>query len=447
LTLLYGFNPAQARRSFLRAAAEDPSLAIAWWGVAMSDGLNINSAFDPEGQRAGHAAIGKAQSLAKNATPAERALIAAAAKRFAYDRARDAGLSATAYRDAMNAAALAFPDDDDVQVLAVEAEMDVHPWSYFNDDGTPTPGTESAIARDETVLARDPAHIGANHFAIHLFEESKHPEDALPSADRLFADSFEPAAEHLAHMPAHTFMRVGRYDDAGLANARAIALYAIYLAGSPAEQGEYLEHDCTFGVIAFMMAGVSEDAERLAMTCAHSGFDSTKLVAIRFRHWDALASAGTLSPFLGGMLAVHQGRIAAAREDLVKLDLTGTIGRIESGLLSGAIERAKGDADGEIAALEHAVAAQDTFGYSEPPLFFFPVRESLGAAFFRAGRYPEAERTFLADLERNRENPRSLYGLRETLLREGRTRDAAAADARFATAWRKADVQLSMNDL
>jgi tetratricopeptide (TPR) repeat protein len=448
LTLLYAFNPDEARVAFGRAAAADPSFALAWWGVAMSHGPNINTSYDPAGQRAGHEAILRAQALEGRAPPVERALIEAAAKRFAFERAGEGDRSAQGYRDAMNAAAEAFPLDDDVQTLAAEAEMDVHPWSFFNADGTPTAGTPALIARLQTVLARDPGHIGANHFLIHAFEESGHPEEALPAARRLAAMHFEPAAEHLIHMPAHAFMRVGEYHEAGVANARAIDAYRTYQAGNPAGHTDYYGHDCIFGVDAFMMSGEYAPARALAALCRQSASGQTAIVDWRFRRWDALFEDATSNEFLAGMLAAHVGHVPAAQLHLKLIEKgSDTTATIEGGLLEAAIARTQGDTAAEIAALRRSEAAQDTFGYSEPPAFFMPVRESLGGALLRAGRAADAEATFRADLERNRENPRSLFGLAEALQRQGKTDESRAIRVRFATAWAHADTELDVKDL
>jgi tetratricopeptide (TPR) repeat protein len=448
LTLLYAFNPEEARVAFRRAGRADPKFALAWWGIAMTHGPNINLSYDSAEQSAGHAAILKARDLEGSATPVERALIEAAAARFAFERPGDADRSARAYRDAMAGAATAFPLDDDVQTLAEEAEMDVHPWSYFNRDGTATAGTPGLIARLQTVLARDPGHIGANHFLIHAFEESPHPEEALAAARRLAAMHFEPAAEHLIHMPAHTFMRVGAYHEAGDSNARAIDAYRAYLASGPAGHAEYYGHDCIFGVDAFMMSGEYGRARSLAGLCRQSADGQTALVDWRFRRWDALAADDTVNPFLRGMLALHGGRPAAAQTEVKTIaKVSDTTATIEAALLEGAIAGAHGDVPAQIAALRRAVAAQDTFGYSEPPVFFFPAREALGGALLRAGRDAEAEAVFQADLEADRENPRSLYGLAEALDGEGRTADAEAARARFERAWAHADSILNVKDL
>ncbi|GAC1406941.1 MAG: hypothetical protein NVSMB64_13200 [Candidatus Velthaea sp.] len=448
LTLLYGFNPEEARRAFERAARADPSLAMAWWGVANSYAPNINTSFDPANQRRGREAIARAKAHRDAATPADRALIDATASRFAYDGPKDEARSARAYRDAMFAVAKAFPSDDDVRAFAAEAEMDVHPWSYFTQDGKPTAGTNALIAQLHAVLERTPDHIGAEHFAIHAYEESMQPEEALAAARRLAARHFEPGAEHLTHMPAHTFMRVGAYHEAGEANARAIAAYLTYNANDPAGHGDYLGHDCAFGIEAFMMAGERGRARALMATCKSHAPDFAAAIDLRFADWQALANDAGSSDFAGGMLLAHDKRLALAEAHVRALRASSdTLSPIKAALLEARIARASGKPDAEIAALERAVKLEDGFGYAEPPTFFFPVRESLGAAFVRANRFADAERIFRAELARDRENPRALFGLAETLARNGRSDEARTMHERYERAWRQADVELDLNEL
>jgi Tfp pilus assembly protein PilF len=448
LTLLYAFNPEQARVSFEQALAADPHLALAWWGVAMSHGININTSFEASAQRQGRDAIAKARALESYATPVERALIEGAAQRFAYVRDADADRSARAYRDAMYATASDYPNDDDVAVLAAEAEMDVHPWSYFDEDGSATAGTSGIVSRLETVLARTPAHIGAEHLLIHALEESNDQGPALEAARRLAADRFEPAAEHLTHMPSHTFMRAGFYHEAGLANARAVDSYRVYLANAPAGHADYLGHDCVFGVDAFMLSGEYARARALALACNGGAGGLLAAVDLRFAHFDALAQDRDPGAFAAGMLAVHDGREAAAGAQLSALRVEkNDTGRIATALLEAALGALHGDRSAEIAALERAAAVQDREGYSEPPEFWMNANVPLGAADFRAGRFPAAERAFRTALEQERDDPRALFGLARTLEREGRADDARATDIRFRAAWRDADTDLDMNDL
>jgi len=437
LTLLYAFAPEAARASFARAASADPAFALAWWGVAMSHGPNINTNYEPAEQRAGHEAMLKARALATNASPVERALIDAAYRRFSFSGSNDGDRSARTYRDAMEAAATTYARDDDVQTLAAEAEMDVDP---------PT-GNADTIKHLQTVLARNTEHIGANHFLIHAFEDTPNASDAVPAARRLSALTFEPAAEHLAHMPAHAYMRAGLYHEAGVANERAIALVGAARAIDPNAPATYFDHDCDFGVKAFMMAGEYARARALTGPCAHNGHSLASTVDLRFHRWNELA-ADERGEVASGMLAVHQGNLPLAKTHLAALRKTqGGVAAVAAGVLNAAIARASGDPADEIRALEAAVAAQDALGYSEPPAFWYPVREALGGAYYRAGRFADAERTFRADLTHDARNPRAYFGLAETLEREQRPAAAAAMHAEFERAWQHADATLEINDL
>jgi tetratricopeptide (TPR) repeat protein len=449
LTLLYGFNPEESRRAFRRASELDPGLAMAYWGTAMSFGVNINTPYDPAAQRRGRDAIAAAREREATASAVERALIEAADKRYTVTAKGESDRSARAFRDAMQTAADAFPGDDDVLTIAAESAMDTRPWALWTDDGRPQPGTEQIIAQLQRVLARDPQHVGANHYLIHALEASPHPADALDAARRLAGDRFEPAAEHLIHMPAHIFMRTGEYDAAARSNERAVAAFHEYFAASH-EQGHesYYGHDCLFAVDAFMMAGEYAESKRAAANCQARAKLLAGYAAIRFRRWADLNPAAGVSSFTQGMAAAAAGRFDEALR--VARSLEGD--KADTALLGAHVVRAKvhsmrSERDGEIDELGKAVAIQDREGYGEPPDWFFPVRESLGGAYYRAGRFAEAERIFRNDLAHNPRNPRSLFGLARTLEREGRSDEVADAQRQFDIAWQRADARLTMEDL
>ncbi len=451
LTLLYAYNPEQARRSFENALALDPTLAIAWWGVAMTYGPNINTDYSAAGAKNGHDAIAKASALVANASPPEAALIAAASKRFAHDGPKDGDLSAAAYHEAMVAAAAHFPDDNDIQTLTAEAGMDQRPWGLYKDDGTPQPGTQDIVNRLQLVLARDPAHIGAEHFLIHAVEASTHPEIALDAARRLADDRFEPGAEHLIHMPAHTFERVGEYHEAGEANARAVDAFVAYLVSeSSSAHNGYLGHDCLFGVDAFMMSGEATRARTLAQTCAaHDvGPNLPRVVALRFHQWNTLTTQGT-GAFVTAMVEIHDHELAeaAAHGKELSAQTDSTTAQVAGAVIAASIARERGETQAAIGALTHAIALEDDSGYQEPPAFWYPVRETLGALELETSHAREAADIFRADLAKNPNNPRSLFGLATALDRIGDTAGAEDARKRFEIAWSHADVGLTVEDL
>lgn len=448
LTLLYAFNPGEARRAFERAAAADPQLAMAQWGIAMSYGVNINTSYDAATQRDGQAAIAKARALAAGASPAERALIEAARVRFSFTGKNDGDASARAYAAAMDTAVASLPDDDLV-TLDAEAAMDMRPWGYWSDDGKPNTGTLDIIRKLEGVLAHNPTHFGAEHLLLHAYEESPTPERALDAARGIAADTFEPAAEHLTHMPAHIFMRVGEYDAAGDSNRRALDMFETYVAGAhaPGHDG-YWGHDCLFGVDAYIMAGERANALAIAARCHNAANRYTGDVFLRFHDWPKLAPYVATSPFVLGMFAASKGDATGALAAAAQLDAQkDSVSTIAADVVRAMVHRERKESALEIAGLEKAMHEQDKLGYSEPPHFFFPVRESLGGAYFRAGRFADAEAIFRADLVRNPRNPRSLFGLANALRAQGRAADAAAADRDFKQAWSHADVVLTMDDL
>src|SRR5882724_8433345 len=219
MRLIYAFNHEEASGSFERAAALDPKLAMAFWGLAEAVGPNYNDPADPDRYKKAHEAIAKAGELATNASPSEKAYIAAMALRFPADPAADHRLAAERYRNAMGDVVKQFPDDLDAATLFAVAGMDLHPWGLWQPDGTPEGGTEDIIAALESVLKRDPNHIGAIHYYIHAVEASPHPEWALAHAVKLPA--LVPAAGHLVHMPAHIYERTGDYMSAARSNREA----------------------------------------------------------------------------------------------------------------------------------------------------------------------------------------------------------------------------------
>src|SRR4051812_13707645 len=260
LRLMYGFNHEEAINSFRQGARLDAGCAMCHWGIAVALGPNINAVMDPalEKQAADEAAA--AQALAARVTEPERAYIAAAARRYSASAGENRAPLDSAYAAAMRGLARRYPDDADAQALFAEAMLDLSPWDNWAPDGTPKPGTEELVAALEAALARHPEHPGACHFYIHAVEASLHPERALPCAERL--PSRMPGAGHLVHMPAHLYMRVGRYADATAANEHAAHTDQAYIADRQPKGAYpfYLFHNLDFLRAATSMEGRSAEA-------------------------------------------------------------------------------------------------------------------------------------------------------------------------------------------
>jgi tetratricopeptide (TPR) repeat protein len=483
LRLLYAFNHDEARRAFREAARLDPALAIAHWGIALTLSPNLNAPMTAEQGRAAFEAVQTARRLASRAGARERALIDALALRLSADPASPRAPLDRAYADAMAAAAAAHPDDPDVQTLYADAVMNTMPWDYWQKDGAPKPPTAAIGSALERVIAAHPDHAGAHHYYVHLYEASATPERAEASADHL--GGLMPAAGHIVHMPAHIYIRVGRYADAAEANVRAIAADEDYLAQCQA-QGlypvSYYPHNLHFLWAAATLEGRAEAAIDAARQVAakvphhHAGalawtadFPVTPWLAyVRFGRWQEMLTeprppasepyATGIWHYGRGLALVARRQPARAEAELAALDALldheafrttlkdlplRTNLQIAGRLVRGELAALAGRHDEAIRFVSEAVAIEDELPYSEPPLWHQPPRQVLGALLLEAGRAAEAETAYRADLARFRENGWSLFGLWQSLVAQQRTEEARVVRARFERAWARADVTLT----
>jgi tetratricopeptide (TPR) repeat protein len=489
LRLIYAFNHDEAARSFQRAAELDPKLAMAYWGIAEAVGPNYNDpASDPRFQQA-HEAIQKAVDLSGNASPSEQAYIAAMAKRFPADPKADRRKAAEDYHDAMRGVSQKFPDDVDAATLFAESGMNLHPWGLWHPDGTPEAGTEEIVATLESVIRRDPNHLGAVHYYIHAVEASPSPERALAGANRLA--SLAPAAGHIVHMPAHVYIRTGDYEAAVKTNEVAAQADRTYIAASGA-QGiypmMYYSHNLHFIAMCASMNGNYGEAQKNAELLAANvgphvkdmapleGFMTVPMaVNLRFHRWNeilampqpdpALKIATVFWHFGRGMALAATGKITeaeaeykivAAAEQSTPPDVpfampiynkAKDILKIAENVLGAKIAMARKDNAAAVAQLRAAIAIQDSLKYGEPPDWFFPVRESLGAALLMNGDAAGAEKVFREDLQRNPRNPRSLFGLQQALKAQGRNYDAGFVEDQLRVQWKGNLTELNVEDL
>lgn len=445
--LTYGFNHAEAIRSFREGARRDPGCAMCLWGEALAFGPNINGAMDSASGAAAWTAIRKAVELAPQAGAKEQAYIQAMALRYGPDPMAERSQRDTAYADAMVALAARFPQDDDAAVLAADALMNLSPWDYYLPSGEPKPNGASALALLEQVLDRSPDHPGACHFFIHAVEAVA-PERAVPCAERL--PSLMPGAGHIVHMPAHIYIRVGRYDDAIENNLHAVHADEAHLADMAPDGAYrlgYYPHNYHFLWFAATMAGREETAITAAnKVAANTNRDllltsgmgalqhylATPLFAqVRFRRWTEVLETPAFEPELVYANAIrHYARALAfsAREDLDAAErelallrqattspaLEGmTIWGINSwsSVLGIAVQAAAGDialkrgeTDTAIAIFEQGVALEDELTYDEPPTWHLSVRLQLGEALRKAGREDEARRVYAEDQKRHPNN-------------------------------------------
>jgi tetratricopeptide (TPR) repeat protein len=487
LTLTYGFNHAEAIRSFREAARLDTQCAMCYWGIAFALGPNINMPMVDEAVPEAHSAAEKALQLSRHASPREQALIRALVNRYAPPPVKDRSALDRAFADAMREVMRQFPDDAEAQTLFAESLMDLSPWDYWLPNGDPKPATREMIAALERVLAATPNHPGANHLYIHVVEASVNPDRAVAAADRL--GPLAPGAGHLVHMPSHIYIRVGRYHDAAVANIKAGEADTSYIAQCQA-QGVYPllyhPHNWHFLWAAATFAGKKEWAERGALrtrelmgTHQHDDpmfgpyiqhFWLTPLYhQVRFGEWDQILAASdppdlpyprAIWHYARGMAYAGRGDVKLARQELLAMQpyvedptLAGVqvsirnnarqLAAIARLVLAGTVEERDGKLDRAIEILGEARDLEDALGYNEPEDWHYPVRQILGAVQLEAGKAADAERTYREELARHRENGWSLFGLQQSLSAQERTEEAAAVGRRLTTAWAGADIQLT----
>ena len=485
--LTHGFNHAEAERSFRQAAQLDSKCAMAWWGVALVLGPNINLSMQPEAVAPAWEAIRNAEKQAKHASQKEKDYIAALKKRYLQNPPEDRSGLDQAYADAMRQLRRKYPDDVDVAAFTAEALMDLHPWDFWEADGTAKPWTPEIVEMLEWLLAKQPDHPLGNHLYIHAIEGSKDPARGLASAARL--RKLMPGAGHMVHMPSHIYIRVGRYHEGTLANELAVQAddsYATQCHAQGVYMVGYVPHNHHFLWATASIEGASQKAMQAAQTTAehviHEAMTTPGLeglqhflsipyfARVRFGKWDemlAMESPGDDFAYVKGvwhygraMAYARTGRMEEAGREKAEMEKMAadprlddvkffginelrTLLEIGSLVVEGEMKAHGKDYDGSIAAFRRAIELEDNLQYTEPPDWFFPVRHNLGAVLLEAGRPAEAEAVYREDLDVFPENGWALFGLSQSLRAQGNMDGAREVEARFYNAWANADVTLT----
>jgi tetratricopeptide (TPR) repeat protein len=475
--LMFAFNHAEAIRAFREAQKLDPNCALCYWGEALAYGPNINVPMMPEANAPALAALAKAVELAPSAPRRDHDLIAALAHRYSADpKAERAALDA-AYAEAMKQVAARYPAENTVQVLYVEAMMDTQPWDYWEAGGKKPKGHGAEIVSVlETVLKRNPSHPGAIHLYIHAVEASTTPERALTHANRLGA--LMPGAGHIVHMPAHIYYRVGMYRESLETNKRAMAVDERYFASSlsdPLYKAAYYPHNIHFLMVSAQMGGDGQAAiaaaQKLDASMApevvaqfaimqpvkaapfttHAQFSAPDTILALPAPAPGLVLVQTMYHYARAVAFAQKRDFASAQKEMDALagiekdadfkpfaefgipakEIVQTARLVAAGRMADA----KGDLDGAARAYEDAVFIEDALAYTEPPYWYYPVRQSLGAVRLRQGKLDEAEKAFRDSLGRVRNNGWALAGLAETYKRKGDIGGEKAARRAYAKAW------------
>jgi tetratricopeptide (TPR) repeat protein len=485
--LTYGFNHEEAFRSFEEVARLDTNCAMAYWGMAYVLGPNINLPMDANVIHSAYEAIQKAISFLDDETPREKDYVMALSNRYTNEVLEDRTLLDQAYSDAMRELSNKYPDDLDAATMFVESIMDLHPWDYWLKDGTPQPWTPEILSLLESVIKRKQGHMGANHLYIHSIEASKNPELGLACADRL--RFLVPGAGHLVHMPAHIYIRVGKYHEGSLANIRAVKSDEEYLSQCN-QQGfypiSYYPHNYHFLWATATLEGDSKTAIDAAIKTSRKPPDSLMSICgyttlqhfaviplyayVTFGKWEDILNypqpqddrpyMQAVWHYARAMASIAKNNLEDAEKELKQLEelrfnknieelsiwginSAGNLIKIAYEVTRGEFEAKKKNYTNAIVYLKKAVELEDQLRYDEPPTWFYPCRQNLGAVLIEAGEYKEAEKVYKENLSEIPDNGWGLFGLHQALVMQSKKREAEEVEKRFKEAWKNSDIELT----
>jgi len=486
LAFLYAFNHDEAIRSFRQAAVLDPECAMAYWGIAYANGPHINNAaVPPEREAEAYAAAQEAMRLEDGiGSEANRALVDAIQVRYASPQPEDRGPLDEAYAAAMADVYARFPNDGDIGALYAESLMDLHPWDLWTHAGEAKPWTPEIVALLEEVIGQHPYHPLALHLYIHGVEASTEPGRADVAADRL--RDLMPGLGHMVHMPSHVDVRRGRWEEAIVANTKAVEADRAYRDAAPEPPDFYrlyMSHNHHMKAYAAMMVGRREVAMQSIRDLVADipeawlkenaswadGFIAMPYeVMMRFGLWNEILEEPLPPEYIPFTRSMHYAARAVAlaaldRAEEARADQAifleqrqrvpedGIFGNnmshdlldVAEKLVEGEILYREGDTEAGIEALYEAAALEDALVYDEPPNWIQPIRHALGATLMQERRFADAEAVYREDLAKLPGNGWSLYGLARSLRLQGDTVVADDVEARFNDVWANADTKLT----
>ncbi|SHG60075.1 hypothetical protein SAMN05443549_10579 [Flavobacterium fluvii] len=487
LMLSFGFNHAEAARSFFEITRQEPKCAMGWWGFAYVLGPNYNAGMEKDNFLRAYNAVKKAKLYSASCTEKEKDLIEALMLRYSNDTIIERSVLDSSYASAMRKVYKKYPKDATVGALFAESLMDMHPWNLWNKDGTPQPWTPEIITVLKKCLQLEPKNAAANHFYIHAEEMSQKPENAEASADLLL--DLVPGSGHLVHMPSHIYIRNGRYHDGVTTNLKAVAIDSSYIDACHAQGAyplAYYPHNYHFIAACATLSGESKIALKGAHATANHAHKKLLLdpawstlqhyysipwyVKTKLGLWNDILN--TPAPekelkyplliwhYAQGMTMLSKNKPTEAKKHLATIKKIMTDPKLKDLTIWGInsvldlCEIASKTLEGEINAneknyvkaillLKEAVAKEDALNYNEPPDWFFSVRHHLGVILIDAGKYQDAIKIYEEDLKNFRNNGWALKGLMNAYEKLGDKKRHEETKVRFNEAWKHADMQIA----
>ena len=455
VSLVHNFFYPETVKAFQAIIAEDPSCAIAYWGLAISQRPNpLVPPFPAANMKAAWDAIQQGKTAATK-TPREAAYLEAMEIYYKDYETVDHKTRVGLYERAMQRVSEQYPDDPEARVfyaLALNEAVDL------NDKELTKQRKAAAILMEETT--KQPNHPGLAHYIIHSYDYAALAALCVPTAN--LYGQIASGAPHALHMPSHIYSMLGMWDESiksNLASEAAARENALKNApGTPAPRGP---HGMDFRAYAYLQLGddgsakqVVEDAATVTSPPEASLTFDTALAAIPARYalergqWDDAAKlavresrhlpAQSISRFSRALGAARAGRTEDARAELAELEAlerrlaaagdeywSGQSG-IQIRAATAWILLSENRKDEAIAAMVEATALDDA---SEKNIAMenklLPMRELLGELYETLGMHDEALTAFDASLKTAPKRFRTLAGA----ARAARAQDLAE-DAR-----------------
>lgn len=487
LALAYGFNHAEAARSFYYATKLDPNCAMAYWGFAYVLGPNYNAGMESDNYERAYEAIIKARDLSNNATEKEKEFINAMVLRYAPEPPENRSQLDLKYSKALETLYSKYPDDSEIAVLYVESMMNLHPWDLFDKKGNAQPWTPEIVSLLETTIEKYPKHPGAHHFYIHSVEMSNTPELADVSA-KLFDDGLVPGSGHLLHMPSHTYIRTGEYHKGTLSNIAAVKADSTYVTACHAQGAyplSYYPHNYHFMAATATLEGnsywamigatkVSKNVHPEIMKDPNWGtlqhyYLIPYYVAIKFKKWDNILNMKletfdlkypiAIRHYAEGMAYSGKGELDKAKAELTALEILAKdkslkdvtiwnintvydLVQIAEKVLNAEILAHEKDYEASINILKEAVSMEDALNYNEPPDWFFSIRHQLGQILILNGQQKDAIQLFEEDLKNYPKNGWAHHGLKKAYSDLNDSENVAKMESLIAKSWAYADFEI-----
>jgi tetratricopeptide (TPR) repeat protein len=468
LAMLHSFFFPETIKTFSAIPETDPSCAIAYWGIAISQRPNpLVGPFDAATLKRGLDAIEKGEAVGAK-TQRERDWLAALKEFYKeYDKV-DQDTRTKNYEQAMGALSKKYPDDVEAKIfwaLALNETFDHKSMDPL----------VKAIQILEPLDRKYPDHPGVTHYLIHSYDFAPIAKRGVPAANKYA--KIASSAPHALHMPSHIYSMVGMWEASIAANTRTVAASNEYAARTKLD-GIYgaIPHSWDFMQYAYLQLGRDSEAKALMEEVAgvkkiyasrYVTECGAAAVAARYmlerQDWKGATAlqvldivkapqAQAITHFARALGAARSDDLAAAQADIDKLkELRASLEKVNQPYWAGQVEvqilaaqawvaQAQGNKE---EALKVMRAAADLEDASEKHVAMenrlYPMRELLGDMLMAQSQAKAALKEYEASLKNAPMRLRGFYGVAKAAETSGETKKAREYFDKLASLTRKAD--------